>query len=82
MTAPVWPERGRCGACAQPAHRWPSGRWGHVGRPCRARTQAVWGVDDAALVKQLLWFVPDGTELPPASDELRAWLRHPAGTKP
>lgn len=73
------PERGRCGACAQPATRYPSGRWGHVGRPCRACTQAVWGVDDAAMLKALLWFVPDGEPLPTASDQLRAWMRYETG---
>lgn len=73
------PESGRCGACAQPATRYPSGRWGHNGRPCRARTQSVWGVDDAAMLKALLWFVPDGVELPAASSELRAWMRYEDG---
>ena len=79
MTVPTWPERGRCGACAQPALRYPSMRWCHVGEPCRARRQTVWGVDDAAMLKQLLWFVPDGVDLPPASDELRAWMRYEGG---
>ena len=79
MTAPTWPEPGRCGACAQPATRYPSGRWSHTGRPCRARTQSTWGVDDAALVKRLLWFVPDGQPLPEAPDELRAWMRYEDG---
>ena len=75
MTA-VWPRPGRCGACAMPATRYPSGRWGHVGWPCRAFRQITWGVHDAALVKALLRFVPDGQELPPASDALRAWMRY------
>ena len=59
-----------------PATRYPSGRWEHLGRPCRARTQTVWGVHDAAMVRGLLRFVPDGQELPPASDGLRAWMRY------
>ena len=71
----TWPETGRCGACAQPAHRYPSGRWQHTGHPCRARTQTVWAAADAALVKTLLRFIPAGQPLPPASDELRAWMR-------
>lgn len=79
MTAPTGPERGRCGACAQPATRYPSGRWGHDGRPCRAKTQTAWGVDDAALVKALLRFVADGQDLPAASAELRKWLRYEGG---
>lgn len=78
MTA-VWPRPGRCGACAGPALAFPSGRWEHVGRPCRARTQTVWRVDDAAMARGLLRFVPDGQPLPPATDELRAWMRHETG---
>ena len=80
MTAHTWPEPGRCGACAQPALRYPSMRWCHApGYRCRCATQTVWGVDDAAMKKALHWFVADGVELPAASDELRAWMRYEHG---
>lgn len=83
MTGAVWPQPGRCGACAQPAHRYPSGRWEHAGRPCRARTQTAWGVDDAAFKRELLRFVPDGEPLPTprgwcaeSTARARAWMRY------
>ena len=78
MTA--FPAPGRCGACAAPARAFPSGRWEHVGTPCRARTQTVWGVDDAAQVRAALRFVPDGEPLPVVSDGWRAWMRGEATT--
>lgn len=84
MTA-TFPVPGRCGACAQPAHQFPSGRWGHGElrpdgtvrpiRPCRARTQTVWAVDDAAMVRCTHRFIPDGEPLPAVSNGWRAWMR-------
>ena len=82
MTA-SWPRRGRCGACASPACAFPSREWVHLGRPCRARTQSIWGVHDAAVVRDVLRFVPDGQPLPAPSgwaaesvDRWRAWARY------
>jgi len=75
----VWPRPGRCGACGRGAQAFPSGRWTHLGVPCRAVTQTLWAVDDAAVVRALLRFVPDGQPLPAASDGLRAWLRYETG---
>jgi hypothetical protein len=71
----VWPRPGRCGACARAAVAFPSGRWEHIGWPCRAFRQLAWAVDDAAQVRATLRFVPDGEPLPPASDGWRAWMR-------
>lgn len=62
MTA-RWPERGRCGACRQPAERYPSGRWRHLDKPCPPRSRDLWSIDDLP-VRELLVFVPDGEPLP------------------
>lgn len=61
--AAAWPRPGNCGACGHPARQAPSGRWWHDGRPCRARSQAMWSVDDLG-VKGALQFVPAGEPLP------------------
>lgn len=54
--AEEWPRKGACGACGRPAIGFPSGRWEHVGVPCRARSQSMWRVDDVS-IKQSVRFV-------------------------
>ncbi len=82
MTAPLawnaaaWPRPGQCGACGLPAHEAPSGRWWHDGRPCLARTQTIFSVDDVH-VKLSVRFVPDGEPLP---TEPARWRLHPETT--
>lgn len=69
-----WPRAGCCGACGRTAWAAPSGRWWHDGRPCRARSQGMWSVDDAD-IKHALVFVPEGDPLPEAPAR---WHMHPA----
>ena len=58
-----WPRQGRCGACGRAARQFPSGRWEHVGVPCRARSQSIWRVDDID-IREAVRFVPEGESLP------------------
>jgi hypothetical protein len=75
--APItWPRRGACGACGRPAIGFPSGRWEHVGVPCRARSQSMWWIDDFPIMKAVR-FVPEGEPLPPGPSESH-W--HPTET--
>lgn len=60
---PDWPRKGCCGACGRDAREYPSGRWEHVGRPCRARSQDMWHIDDL-FIKRACRFVPEGELLP------------------
>jgi hypothetical protein len=60
-----WPREGFCGACGRGAREFPSGRWEHVGVPCRARSQGLWFVDDFD-IKAAVRFVPASEELPAA----------------
>lgn len=84
MTAPrpwdptQWPRPGCCGACGRTAWAAPSGRWWHDGRPCRARSQPMWLVDDVD-IKLAVVFVPAGQPLPEAPSRQR-WHMHPAET--
>lgn len=71
---PEWPKQGRCGACGRPAVQIPSGKWWHRGRPCRARSQGIWRIDDIG-IKLSVVFVPEGEPLPTAPD----WHLHPEG---
>lgn len=78
MTEPVWdpaawPRRGSCGACGRAAWEAPSRRWWHDGRPCRARSQSIWRVDDVP-IKLAVVFVPEGEPLPDGPD---GWHMHP-----
>ena len=75
--AAAWPRPGRCGACGLPAHQAPSGRWWHDDRPCRARTQSLWSVDDVG-VKAALRFVPEGEPPPTGPGEWRMDRTGPA----
>lgn len=68
----TWPREGVCGACGRPAAQFPSGRWEHRGKPCRARTQSVWRIDDFA-VKLAVRFVAAGEPLPTMAGE---WHSH------
>lgn len=70
-----WPRPGCCGACGRTAREAPSGRWWHDGRPCLARTQSIWSVDDIGL-KLAVVFVPVGEPLP---DAPARWHMHPSG---
>lgn len=63
MTIPDWPRKGCCGACGRPAREYPSGRWEHVGRPCRARSQTLWRIDSVN-IQRACRFVPAGEPLP------------------
>lgn len=73
-----WPRSGCCGACGRPAWEAPSGRWWHDGRPCRARSQDMWLVDDLD-IRFAVVFVPAGQPLPEAPSRTR-WHMHPATT--
>lgn len=64
---PDWPRSGRCGACGRAALDFPSGRWEHVGRPCRARSQTLWGIDSVNILRACV-FVADGEQLPAEPD--------------
>jgi hypothetical protein len=74
--AAAWPRPGSCGACGRPAHEVPSGRWWHDGRPCRARGQTLWSVDDVH-VKLAVRFVAESEILPA---EPAKWHLHPETT--
>ncbi len=82
MTAPrpwdptQWPRHGCCGACGRTAWEAPSGRWWHDGRPCRARSQSIWRVNDVD-IKLAVVFVPKGEPLPDAPTR---WHMHTAET--
>lgn len=76
MTASVWPRDGRCGACGRAAREFPSRRWEHVSRPCRARSQSMWGIDSID-IKNAVRFVPEGEELPAGPNR---WHWHPNRT--
>lgn len=82
MTAPrpwdptQWPRPGCCGACGRAAWEAPSGRWWHDGRPCQARSQRMWTVDDIN-IRLTIVFVPEGEPLPAAATR---WHLHPAET--
>jgi len=71
-----WPRRGCCGACGRTAWEAPSGTWWHDGRPCRARNQSIWRIDDID-IKRAVVFVPAGQPLPEAPSRTR-WHMHPA----
>lgn len=72
----AWPRQGRCGACGRPAEEIPSGKWWHTRRPCRARAQSIWRVDDVG-IKLAVQFVPAGEQMP---DEPTKWHLHPETT--
>lgn len=63
----MWPQEGRCGACGRPARAFPSGRWEHHGRPCRVRSQTLWGIDSVS-IKRACRFIPAGEPLPTEPD--------------
>ncbi|TCO64925.1 hypothetical protein [Actinocrispum wychmicini] len=68
MTVLPWPRTGRCGACGRSALEFPSGRWTHLGRPCRTRYQTMWTVDDVR-IRAACRFVADGEPLPTEPDK-------------
>lgn len=70
-----WPKTGHCGACGRGAEQYPSKNWRHLGRPCLARSQSIWTVDDLD-VRLAVVFVPDGEPLPRAPTR---WHMHPTG---
>lgn len=73
---------GRCGACGRPAHEAPSGRWWHEGRPCRARSQSMWSIDDMP-VRNACRFIPENEPLPGQSGwHLHALDRDPESGVP
>lgn len=86
-SATGWPQPGQCGACARGAHRYPSGRWAHDGRPCRARYQTLWPINDVD-IRCAAVFVAAGEPLPTAPDKtmidtdpevtVREWLARDA----
>lgn len=69
----AWPRRGSCGACGRGAEQYPSLKWRHLGRPCLARTQSIWSINDIPL-KLAVVFVPEGEPLPEAPTR---WHMHP-----
>lgn len=70
-----WPREGRCGACGRPAREFPSGRWEHVGVPCKARSLDMWFPDDAH-IQLAVRFIAEGEPLPPGPDG--TWHTHVA----
>lgn len=62
---------GRCGACAKPARRWPSGHWTHTGRPCPPYSQVYVGTPGLPVPPAV--FVPEGEPLP-TPDAAGAWV--------
>jgi hypothetical protein len=41
VTSRGTPRRGRCTACHEPAVQAPTGRWWHLGDPCRERSTVI-----------------------------------------